>query len=307
MFFASLVLAVAGGMGLAAQGPTNGTLSRHIGNLAATTLNFTVGTLILVLMTVFAGSGDLCGAADAQWWQFLGGPYGVCLVLCVTYTVAILGMALTSSSILFGQIFMGLVIDSFGLFQTEKTDISLLRILGCAIVLAGVILVYLGNRKTDTIRDKKAMAVSVIVCFFAGCAGAAQAPTNASLALHVGNIEASLFSFLGGLFFIALITLGVRIRRGHFTFYRLSDIKPWMFTGGFYGSFAVFVNTIATPYLGVALLVTAMMLGQLSGGMIIDTLGLLRAKKQSANAFRVCGVLVILIGVIVITVAKGQA
>lgn len=302
MFFTSLILAMAGGAALATQGPTNATLARHIGNLEATTFNFTVGASILAIMTLIAGSGDLSHVTEVNWWQLLGGPYGVCVVLSVTFSVPILGTALTSATGLFGQVLMGMIIDSYGLFLSPKLDISTMRVAGCAIVLTGIILVYLGNRQKGNLRDRRATAVALLASFLAGGCAAAQSPTNASLAQHVGNFEASFCSFLGGLVFIATITLIVRHR--HFNIYKPKEIKPWMLVGGLYGGFAVFANTVATPYLGVALLVAAIMLGQLSWAMVIDALGLIRAKKQPANPFRVCGILIILLGVAFITIDK---
>ena len=77
-----------------------------------------------------------------------------------------------------------------------------------------------------------------------------------------------------------------------------------MCIGGVYGAAAVFVNMVAVPYIGAALVVSAAMFGSLAGALIIDNYGLFRAAKVDMNRWRYVGVLVIACGVVLVTVAK---
>ena len=56
-----------------------------------------------------------------------------------------------------------------------------------------------------------------------------------------------------------------------------------------------------TPILGVGLLVSAQMFGQLTGGMVIDSKGWLGCKKIPVTPKRIGGVLLVAAGVLVIS------
>lgn len=298
-----LLLAAAAGLCMAFQSPTNATLSRHIGNLQATTVSFGGGTLCLAVLVLAVGSGDLHQITEASWWQLLGGIYGVTIVLSVTYAIPRLGAALTSTILMLGQIIMGGMIDTFGLMQMEAVPMARGRVMGCLIVLAGIIFVYVGKRKQEEAKRLSRRTVLVIVCTFAaGVAGAMQSPTNTALALYVGKIEASLVSFGTGFVFILLITL--IFTKGHLLANRQQGIKWWMTIGGTYGATVVFINIVSIPYLGAAVLMIATMLGQLCGGMLVDSFGLLRTAKIKMNAWRYAGMILIATGVIFVAAAK---
>jgi uncharacterized membrane protein YdcZ (DUF606 family) len=46
------------------------------------------------------------------------------------------------------------------------------------------------------------------------------------------------------------------------------------------------------------------MLGQLSGGLLVDSFGLLRTNKIKANSWRWAGMIIIAVGVVLIAVTK---
>jgi len=81
-------------------------------------------------------------------------------------------------------------------------------------------------------------------------------------------------------------------------------IRPWMLTGGIYGASVVLFTIISTPYLGVALVLGISMIGQLAGGLAVDTLGLLHAKKIPLVPRRLLGILLVTAGVILIALGR---
>jgi len=298
-----LVLAIICGFCTAFQSPTNATLSRHIGNLQATCVSFGGGTVCLAVLMFIIGTGDLGNIVYAQWWQLLGGIYGVAIVLAITYGIPRLGAALTTTILMLGQIATGAVLDTFGLMNLPRVPLENARIIGCLVVLAGIIIVYIGKRKQEAGRTYgKGTAVVAVCLVLAGMGGAVQAPTNNALSAYIGTIEASFVSFFGG--FIIILIIALIATKGHLFKNRKSGIEWWMLTGGAYGAAVVFINLVAVPYLGSAALLIATMLGQLTGGMLIDSFGLLRTNKIKANSWRWAGMAIIAAGVVIIAVSK---
>lgn len=317
MVIISIITVVIAGFLMAMQSPTNTTLSRYAGNLEATTISFTGGAVILLVATLIAGSGSFAGLADVSFWELLGGAYGVYTVLMITYSVPVLGVALSITILMLGQVLMGMVIDYFGLLYTTPLPFDLLRTAGCIVFTIGVIIFYIGKKKSETLASKnKASAKTLFIAallFVSGIGSALQSPTNVSLASHVGQFEAAFVSFASGAVLIFIVTL--IIRKGRFSKINTppeeagtgiggTGIKFWMLLGGAYGSFVIFTNVVTTPYLGVTLLMVGLMLGQLTGGMLADTLGLLRTEKIKINPWRIAGLVIILAGVLMITLAK---
>lgn len=313
MQFGAVALVLIAGAALAFQSPTNTELSKVIGNAQATLVSFAGGSVVLALLVILFGTGDLSLFPSTPVWQWLGGLYGVFVVIMVTYAVPSLGVALTLTAIMFGNIAMGIVIDTLGLFATSPIPLDKLRVIGCLFMAAAIALVYVSrlkaqeqvvsNEASEPQGGKRTSGRSLLLLMLtllAGAGGAAQAPTNAGLALTVGTLEASLVSFLGGTLIILIFTLVVS--RGKLASMRGSE--PWTWTGGLYGACGVFVIALTTPLIGVGIVVSTFALGQLIGGYVIDALGLMRCPKVKLDRQRLVGILLLAIGVAIITCAR---
>lgn len=298
-----LILAMISGLCMAFQSPTNATLSRYAGHMQATCISFGGGAVCLAILVLLIGEGDLSQITEAPWWNFLGGIYGVSIVLIITYAIPKLGAALTSTILMLGQIITGTILDTFGLLQLEAVPLAPARVAGGLIVLAGIVLVYIGKRKLENGSTYgKGASAMMILLLLAGTAGAVQTPTNNVLAMHVGRIEASFVNFLVG--FVAIFVIALMTTKGHLLQNKNEGAQWWMMTGGIYGAAVVFINLVSIPFLGSTVLQIATMLGQLAGGMLVDSFGLLRTNKIKANSWRWAGMAIIAVGVIVVTLSK---
>ena len=56
--------------------------------------------------------------------------------------------------------------------------------------------------------------------------------------------------------------------------------------------------------LGVGLTMATIMLGQMTSGVIIDTLGLLQSKRMPLEKLRVAGIALIALGIIVVCIGR---
>lgn len=142
MLFSLIAVVLAGGA-TALQAPTNAKLMTAVGSpVNAALVSFAVGTVALaVLALMMQTRPDLTAAKSLPWYAWIGGLYGVIFVVAATWGVPRLGVALTITLMVAGQLLVGLVLDHFGAFGQPVQPMNLGRIAGVALVIAGVVLV----------------------------------------------------------------------------------------------------------------------------------------------------------------------
>jgi len=313
---AAIVMASGAGLAMALQSPTNGSLGTRIGAHRATIVNFLGGEILLVLAVALFGTGDLTQLAVVPWWQFLGGFYGIAVVLAVATATPVLGVALSLTAVMLGQVSGGMVIDAFGWFETQRQPLDALRVLGCLATLVGIVFVYisrqrlqkgLGGQADAPFRVDGAALRLLALVFCSGVLSAIQSPTNAALVRHVGSLEAPLVNFTVGLA-LALVVGAVTSRmHGERLLPPVQDLRgtsPWQYTGGVYGVAIVILAVRSTPVIGVGLMVTCQMLGQLGGGMVIDAFGLMRTPRVRMDGWRIAGVGAIGLGIVLVALGE---
>ena len=301
MMFAALALAVATGVAMAVQSPTNASLGPFVGSLQASLTNFVVGLLASVVLMLAFASGDFRLIVTASPWQLLGGLYGAFMVLAVVIATPRLGVMLLSTMTMLGQLVGGLLVDGLGLLGMAQVPITGMRLGGCALVLAGIVCVHMANRSGGpSAESTRKLPIFMALPFLAGAVCCLQPPTNAALRGVVGTFEASVVSFAGG----TLITLVMVLvaNKGKLRSYK--GAKPWQFTGGLLGALGVVLAAVYGPALGMSLWMAGTMLGQLVGSMVIDGLGLLGLRKIPINRGRVLGAAFIAVGIVCVTAAK---
>lgn len=138
------VFAVAAGLMLPFQFGINSVLARHVESpLRATLVSFAVGVVVLLVAAVAFARGipawDRVSAAP--WWAWTGGFLGAFYVLGSVVTAPRLGAATLVALILAGQAAASLTVDHFGLVGFTENPITPGRLVGIALVAAGVVLV----------------------------------------------------------------------------------------------------------------------------------------------------------------------
>ena len=79
--------------------------------------------------------------ANFQWWKFTGGVLGVIYVTAVVIAAPKIGAANALAFIVGGQFVAAIIIDHYGWMRLPVTPISLYRIMGIVLLLAGVYLI----------------------------------------------------------------------------------------------------------------------------------------------------------------------
>lgn len=138
------VLLTAGVGGLVAiQAPINSQLGKKVGTYQGALVSFAVGTLLLTLIVLVAagGVGKIGEARHVSWYYLLGGVLGAAYVTCVLVTVRTLGAGGVTAATIAGQLTMAVVVDQLGILGIPKQPITAARVLGVALLAAGVYLV----------------------------------------------------------------------------------------------------------------------------------------------------------------------
>ena len=140
--FSILLIILAGGA-TALQAPTNARLMTAVGSpVNAAFVSFAVGTAALGLLAlIFHTKPDIAAARALPWYAWIGGLYGVVFVIAATWGVPRLGVALTITLMVAGQLLISLILDHFGAFGAPQQPINLGRLAGVALVVGGVLLV----------------------------------------------------------------------------------------------------------------------------------------------------------------------
>jgi len=140
---AAASLALVAGLAGSIQVAVMGRFGERIGSFEALAANLIFSALIatavlLVLRQSLAGFGD---ALRSPWWYWVGGGgMGVVVVLAITVVTPRIGAAATIGLLIAGQLAMGVVIDSYGLFGVAKVALSWPRVLGVLLLAAGAVL-----------------------------------------------------------------------------------------------------------------------------------------------------------------------
>lgn len=150
MYLIYLLLALIIGLIVPMQSAVNNQLKGLIGGstVLAALISFGVGTIALAiaaLLTQQKWSG-LTQLGQASWWQLTGGIMGALFVFGTTLLAPRLGVVVMVALIICGQILASLLFDRFGWFGLPVREISTPRMIGAALVLAGVLLVNFGDR-----------------------------------------------------------------------------------------------------------------------------------------------------------------
>jgi transporter family-2 protein len=139
-----LLLALLAGAVMPTQAAINNRLASSVESpVLAALVSFFVGTVALFLYALGSGEtlSNLAGIKNAAPIAWTGGLLGALFVTAAVVLVPRLGVAMTFSLIIAGQMLITLVLDHFGFLGLPVKEISLPRIGGILLITAGVVLI----------------------------------------------------------------------------------------------------------------------------------------------------------------------
>ena len=138
----AIIVLVATGALVAVQAPINAALGRSVGSaVAAATISFGVGFILLLVITLLTGDGaNLLRAAAVPVWMLVGGTMGAAFVFASLWAVPIVGVLTMSTLIILGQMVAAIVLDQTGAFGLTQISLTPTRLMAAGLVAAGVVL-----------------------------------------------------------------------------------------------------------------------------------------------------------------------
>lgn len=139
-----MIMTIATGAVLPLQAGINARLGKVSGGaVVAAFISFLVGTVLLGSYILFSKKQGIQwnSLQSAPFWLFAGGIIGAFYVSISTYIIPLLGTALTFSLIIAGQLVAAMIIDHFGWLGMEIKPVSIGKIVGVILLMAGVVLI----------------------------------------------------------------------------------------------------------------------------------------------------------------------
>jgi bacterial/archaeal transporter family-2 protein len=139
-----LLLAVAAGVSLVVQQALNANLRNALSSAAwSGFMSYFVGmicmaALALALRDPLPTAGVV---ARIPWWAWSGGMFGAIFIALAILLIPKLGAATFIALLVAGQMFCSLAFDHFGLLGIPVQPASLVRLVGAALLILGVVLI----------------------------------------------------------------------------------------------------------------------------------------------------------------------
>jgi len=142
-----VLLGVISGACIAVQAPINAQLGRDLGlPFAAAFVSFAAGAILLgiVTFTVSAAAHVTINWQQPAWWLFFaGGALGTVYVTSAVVLTPQIGAAAVMGLAVTGQLLAGLVVDKIGFLGAPAHEITLGRIGGAVLLVAGALMIRL--------------------------------------------------------------------------------------------------------------------------------------------------------------------
>ncbi|MHC8399645.1 DMT family transporter [Pseudomonas sp. MDT1-17] len=149
-----LLLAVIAGAVVPFQSAINANLTRGLGHpLWATLASLLVSIVVLlpIMLAMRLPLPSLTFITRAPLWMWAGGAFGVCFISLALMLLPKLGASGFIALALAGQVVASLVLDHFGLFGLIERQMTLPRVVGAVLLIAGVVLIQFGDMPAKSV------------------------------------------------------------------------------------------------------------------------------------------------------------
>jgi len=143
-----LLLAAFAGAVVPFQSAINVNLGRGLGHpLWATLASLMVSILVLlpIILALRLPLPSLAFISKAPLWMWAGGAFGVCFISLALVLLPKLGASGFMALALAGQVVASMLLDHFGWFGLVERHVTLPKVLGALLLIAGVVLIQFGD------------------------------------------------------------------------------------------------------------------------------------------------------------------
>ena len=130
------ILAIAAGIFTTLEASINSQLGKVVSPNLATLHSLLVGVLVMLVANIFSGNLNEYGKVlNVRFDWLIGGIFGALIIYFTTETVPKLGVTVTLTMVIAGQILSSFYLD---IFVLKNQRLELTKIFGALLVLAGV-------------------------------------------------------------------------------------------------------------------------------------------------------------------------
>ena len=133
-----ILIGLAGGAAVGLQSPMASMISQRLGIFESVFIVHLGGAIIALLPLLYYGGGRLSQWRSMPWYTLAAGIFGLMVIGAISYMIPRVGIAASITTIVAGQLLVGVLLDHFGLLGAAVRPLDLTRVVGLAVVLAGV-------------------------------------------------------------------------------------------------------------------------------------------------------------------------
>ena len=136
-----ILVAILGGVAAVVQAQLNGVMDRGMGTVESVFITYGVGGLVIVLVMLLRGGGNLSAFSTLPWYVVLAGICGLLIIGSISFTVPRLGLVGAITIIVASQFIFGAIVDHYGFLGAEIRPLTLQKFAGIVVLMLGVWLV----------------------------------------------------------------------------------------------------------------------------------------------------------------------
>jgi bacterial/archaeal transporter family-2 protein len=133
-----ILIGLAGGVAVGIQSPLASMISQRLGVMESVFIVHIGGAVAALIPLLMVGGGKLGNWRSIPWYTLGAGIFGLVVIGAVSYMIPRVGVAASITTIIAGQLLVGTILDHFGLLGAVERSLDPTRIVGLAVVLAGV-------------------------------------------------------------------------------------------------------------------------------------------------------------------------
>ena len=133
-----ILIGLMGGIAVGIQAPLSSMISQRLGVLESIFIIHLGGALAALIPLALYGGGRLGSWRSVPWYALCAGAFGLAVIFSMSYMIPRIGVATALIILLAGQLFIGTILDHFGWLGAAQRPLDIPRVVGLAIVLAGV-------------------------------------------------------------------------------------------------------------------------------------------------------------------------
>jgi transporter family-2 protein len=133
-----ILIGLAGGVAVGIQTPLSSMISQRLGIMESVFIIHVGGAIAALIPIMYYGGGKLGQLRSVPWYALCAGLFGLVVIFSMSFMIPRIGVATALIILLAGQLFIGTVLDHFGLLGAAVRPLDLTRVFGLSVVLVGV-------------------------------------------------------------------------------------------------------------------------------------------------------------------------